>query len=48
VVGAKEAEAGKVSVRRRHAGDQGVLTIEELIEKASAEIVSRAKPPMAG
>ncbi|RFS14852.1 threonine--tRNA ligase [Emticicia sp. C21] len=38
IVGEKEAEEGKVSVRRKGEGDLGAMTIEEFITYAKAEI----------
>jgi threonyl-tRNA synthetase len=38
IVGEKEAEEGKVSVRRKGEGDLGTMTIEEFIAYAKAEI----------
>ncbi|WP_018130782.1 threonine--tRNA ligase [Effusibacillus pohliae] len=41
VVGAKEAESGTVSVRKRGAGDQGVQKVEEVAEAILREIKDR-------
>ncbi len=46
VVGAKEAESGQVSVRRRHVATQSVMDVEELIAQANEEIQTRAKQPL--
>lgn len=43
VVGAKEAEFGQVSVRRRHVATRSVMGVEELIAQATEEIQTRAK-----
>ena len=43
VVGAKEEEEGKVSVRSRSEGDEGQVALEEFIAKIKEEIASRAK-----
>lgn len=42
VVGAKEAEAGKVSVRRHGKGDLGQMTIEEFEARILAEVKERS------
>jgi threonyl-tRNA synthetase len=42
VVGAKEAEAGTVSVRHRSKGDLGPKPLAEVIESLQQEIDSRA------
>jgi threonyl-tRNA synthetase len=41
VVGAKEAEADKVAVRERKAGDQGQLTVEEFLGPLLEEIAEK-------
>ncbi len=41
VIGAKEAESGQVSLRRRKEGDLGSVAVNAAIEKLSAEIRSR-------
>ncbi len=47
VVGGKEAEAGTVAVRSRSAGDQGVMSVDALIERLKAEEASRSLSPVA-
>jgi threonyl-tRNA synthetase len=42
VVGAREAESGRVSVRNRKAGDQGVSSLESFIERLSAIVDSKS------
>jgi len=42
VVGAKEAEAGTVSVRRRSKGDLGPKPLAEVVEALQHEVASRA------
>nr|MBP6927195.1 threonine--tRNA ligase [Caldisericia bacterium] len=42
VVGAKEAEAGKVSVRRHGKGDLGQMTTEEFEARILAEVKERS------
>ena len=42
VVGEKELESGAVSVRSRSEGDLGAMTADAFIEKAKAEIASKA------
>ncbi|MGC1485582.1 MAG: His/Gly/Thr/Pro-type tRNA ligase C-terminal domain-containing protein, partial [Candidatus Acidiferrum sp.] len=42
IVGAKEAEAGTVSVRHRSKGDQGPKPLAEVVAALQAEVVSRA------
>ena len=42
VIGAKEAEAGAVSVRSRYAGDEGVHPLGEFIDQISEEIRTKA------
>lgn len=42
VIGDREAEAGTVSVRHRHRGDQGVKSVDEFLAALQAEIQSRA------
>ncbi len=41
VVGAKEAEAGKVAVRERKAGDKGQVTVEEFLGPLLEEIAEK-------
>jgi len=41
VVGAKEAESGKVAVRERKAGDKGQLTVEEFLGPLLQEIAEK-------
>jgi len=41
IVGAREAEAQKVSVRHRQAGDQGVRTVEEFLGEAHKQIEAK-------
>ena len=41
VVGAKEEEEGKVSVRSRFLGDEGAKDLDEFITSIKAEIKSR-------
>jgi threonyl-tRNA synthetase len=41
VLGAREAEAGLVSVRSRTAGDLGTMTLEALISKLRAEVAEK-------
>jgi threonyl-tRNA synthetase len=41
VLGAREAEAGLVSVRSRTAGDLGTMTLEALISKLRAEVADK-------
>ena len=43
VVGAKEEEEGKVSVRSRFAGDEGQRGLEEFIAQIKEEISSRTE-----
>jgi threonyl-tRNA synthetase len=43
VVGEKEAAAGTVSVRLRHGGDAGTMTVEDLLALASTAIADRRK-----
>ena len=38
VIGAKEVQAGSVSVRMRHEGDQGMLPVEEFMNRVLQEI----------
>ncbi len=45
VVGAKEAEAGTVSVRRHGLGDEGSMSADALIERLLAEVATKAMPP---
>ncbi len=45
VVGAKEAEVGKVAVRSRELGDQGAVSLAEFREQVVGEIRSHALPP---
>ena len=42
VVGEKEASSGTVSLRKRTGGDQGTISVEELLGQAKELIVSRA------
>ena len=42
IVGEKEASSGAVSLRKRTGGDQGSVTIEELISTAKELNASRA------
>ncbi|MDR1011038.1 MAG: threonine--tRNA ligase [Opitutaceae bacterium] len=42
VLGAKEAEAGAVSVRTRAAGDEGVQPFADYLARAKAEVATRA------
>jgi len=42
IVGAKEAEAGTVSVRHRGKGDQGPKPLAEVVAALQDEITSRA------
>ena len=42
IVGEKEAEAGTVSVRRRHQGDLGAMDVTELIDLLNDEIKQRS------
>jgi len=42
IVGAKEAEAGTVSVRHRSKGDQGPKPLAEVVAALQAEVTSRA------
>jgi len=41
VVGAREQEEGKVSVRHRREGDQGSLTVQEFAAKVLEEIKAK-------
>ncbi len=43
VVGGKEEEEGKVSVRSRKEGDEGQCTLDEFIAKIKEEIDTKAK-----
>ena len=43
VVGAKEEEENKVSVRSRSAGDEGQMRLEEFIGKIKEEIANKGK-----
>ncbi len=47
IVGANEAEAGTVSVRRRKLGDLGSMTVSEFADKLVTEITTKALPPEA-
>ncbi len=38
IIGAREAESGQVSLRLRKQGDQGTLSVDDLIERMKAEI----------
>ena len=42
VVGDREAQSGKVCVRKRKAGDQGSVSLEAFLEEAKKKIQSRA------
>jgi threonyl-tRNA synthetase len=42
VIGRREAEEGKVAVRRHGQGDKGVMTLEELSEKLKLEVREKA------
>ena len=42
VIGAREAEAGQVSVRNRKAGDQGVTTVDSFVERLSGIVASKS------
>lgn len=53
IVGPRDAEAGTVSVRDRHAGDLGALTIDQALERFATEIrekqvrqVAQLTPPV--
>jgi threonyl-tRNA synthetase len=46
IIGDREAEAGKVSVRRRGMGDLGTMKAEALLEAVSKEIRMRANAPL--
>jgi len=53
IVGPRDAEAGTVSVRDRHAGDLGALTIDQALERFATEIrekqvrqVAQLAPPV--
>jgi len=46
IIGDREAEAGKVSVRRRGMGDLGAMNAEALLEAVSKEIAMRANAPL--
>ncbi|MDR1535502.1 MAG: threonine--tRNA ligase [Planctomycetota bacterium] len=48
VVGEKEAESGRVSVRRRLAGDLGSRPVGELVAELADEIRERRLPPPGG
>jgi threonyl-tRNA synthetase len=43
VVGAKEAETKTVGVRKRHAGDLGAMSVDELANKLAGEIASKVR-----
>lgn len=43
VVGDKEAENGSVAVRTRAGGDEGVMTIDEFLQKCLYEIATKSK-----
>lgn len=43
IVGAREAESGQVSVRRRFLGDQGQMNLEDLIEELVNDIKQRRR-----
>ena len=42
IVGKREAEAGKVSLRRRHEGDKGAVSVDEFLRLAGEEISNKA------
>jgi threonyl-tRNA synthetase len=42
VVGDREAESGAVAVRRHGEGDQGTVSLDELVERLRGEITRRA------
>ena len=42
ILGAREAEAGLVSVRSRTAGDLGTMKLEELIGRLREEVAAKA------
>jgi threonyl-tRNA synthetase len=42
VVGPKEIEGGRVSVRSRSAGDQGAMGLDDFVEKLRIEEAARA------
>ena len=42
IVGQKEQEEGKVSVRSRGAGDEGQKSLAEFVETLKAEIASKS------
>ena len=42
VVGDKEAEEGAVSVRKRGAGDQGSMRVEDFIALVNADVANKA------
>jgi len=44
VLGAKEAEAGAVSIRSRARGDEGVLPFSQFLDRIGAEVRTRALP----
>lgn len=44
VVGAKEAEEGTVSLRKRKVGDQGVFSIDEIVKKLTFERENKGVP----
>ena len=41
VVGEKEAAAGTVSVRLRHGGDAGTMSVDEFVARRAAAIAER-------
>jgi threonyl-tRNA synthetase len=43
VIGGKEASAGTVSVRLRHGGDAGSLSVEAFLEAARGAIANRSR-----
>ena len=43
VIGDREAEAGTVSVRHRHQGDQGVKSVDDFLTALQAEIQGRSR-----
>jgi threonyl-tRNA synthetase len=42
IVGAREAEAGEVSLRLREQGDVGSISLEELMEKMRSDIDNKS------
>ena len=43
VIGDREAEAGTVSVRHRHKGDQGVQSVDDFLAVSQSEIRGRVR-----